>query len=139
VWLQTLTYLLLAAGVIAFGPWLLRLIGSGKQMLPLPWLLLLACNGFFLLQFNLWGTLISIENRLPYLWPTVITNLAGLVVSLILIKFTALGIGALILGPFLAGISFNYWYWPFYSARNLETSLIPFLFRKPHTQAGSDQ
>jgi O-antigen/teichoic acid export membrane protein len=133
VWLQNFTYLLLAAGVLALGPWLLRFLGSGKQMLPFPWMLLLASNGFFLLQFNLWGTLISIENRLPYLWPTVITNVLSLVASLALIRFTSLGIGALVLGPFLAGILFNYWYWPFYSARNLGTSLIPFLFTRPHS------
>jgi Na+-driven multidrug efflux pump len=139
VWLQTLTYLLLAACVLALGPWLLQFLGSGKQILPLPWMLLLALNGFFLLQFNLWGTLITIENRLPYLWPTVITNVISLVLSLILIKFTSLGIGALVLGPFLAGILFNHWYWPFYSARALGTSLIPFLFTRPRAQAAPRQ
>jgi O-antigen/teichoic acid export membrane protein len=133
VWLQNLTYLALAVAVLALGPWMLRLIGSGKQMLPFPWMLLLATNGFFLLQFNLWGTLISIENRLPYLWPTVLTNVLSLVLSLILVRFSSLGIGSLVLGPFLIGIAFNYWYWPFYSARNIGTSLLPFLLTRPHS------
>jgi O-antigen/teichoic acid export membrane protein len=131
VWLQNITYIILALAVLALGPWLLRLIGSGKHMLPLPWMIVLAANGFCILQFNLWGTLISIENRLPYLWPTLATSVLSLAFSLALIQFTALGVGALVLGPFLAGILFNYWYWPFYSARNLGTSLIRFLLTRP--------
>jgi Na+-driven multidrug efflux pump len=128
VWLQTFTYLLLAGAVVLLGPALLQHFGSGKEMLPLPWLLVLALYMFFEMQFSLWGTLIFMGNRLNYLWPTVATNILSLILSLALVHFTTLGLGALVLGPLLAGIIFNYWYWPPFAARGIGTTLFRFLF-----------
>ena len=127
--LQLGFFLSLAAGLIAGGPWLLKWFGSGKQMLPPGWLCLMSLDSFLLLQFTFWGTLIFTQNRLPYLWPTVATNVLSLLLSLTLIHFTSLGLGALVLGPLLAGSLFNYWYWPPYAARCVGTTLFRFLFR----------
>ncbi len=99
-------------------------------MLPLGWFALLLLNGFFEMHFNLWGTLLSMENRLPYLWPAVATNGLSFLLSLALIHFTSLGLGALVLGPLAAGIVFNHWYWPPVAARRLGTSLFRLLFLK---------
>jgi hypothetical protein len=139
VWLQTLTFLLLATAVVLLGPVLLRHFGSGKEMLPQPWLLLLSLYMFFEMQFSLWGTLIATGNRLNYLWPTVATNVLSLVLSLSLVCFTSLGLGALVLGPLLAGLLFNYWYWPGYAARGIGTTLFRFLFvgPAPHQSSGA--
>jgi Na+-driven multidrug efflux pump len=131
VWLQTFTYLLLAGAVVFLGPALLQHFGSGKEMLPLSWLLVLALYMFFEMQFSLWGTLIATGNRLSYLWPTVATNILSLILSLALVHFTTLGLGALVLGPLLAGIIFNYWYWPPFAARGIGTTLFRFLFFDP--------
>jgi len=131
VWLQTITFLLLAGGVVCFGPTLLRWFGSGKEMLPTPWLLALMLYSFLDMQFSLWGTLIATGNRLTYLWPTVATNVLSLGLSLALVHFTRLGLGALVLGPLLAGVLFNYWYWPQFAARGIGTTLFRFLFFGP--------
>jgi len=58
------------------------------------------------MQFVTWSTLIATGNRLTYLWPTVATNILSLVLSLALVHFTSLGLGALVLGPLLAGLIF---------------------------------
>ena len=131
VWLQNLTFLAACAGALFCGTFLLQKFGSGKQMLPWPWLPLLMLNAFFEMHFNIWGTLLTTENRLPYLWPTVATNVLSLGLSLSLIHFTSLGLGALVLGPLLAGIFFNYWYWPPFAARSLGTTLYKLLFVGP--------
>jgi hypothetical protein len=128
VWLQTISYLAACAALLLCGPFLLRHFGGGKQMLPLGWLALMMFNGFFDMQFVLWGTMLSMENRVPYLWPSLVTNVLGLCVSLALVHFTSLGLGALVLGPLLAGILFNHWYWPPYAARRLGTTLTRLLF-----------
>ncbi|HVV70683.1 MAG TPA: hypothetical protein VHI52_04150, partial [Verrucomicrobiae bacterium] len=116
-WLQTLTFLSGCACVLGAGPFLLHWFGGGKQILPIHWLLPLMISSFFEMQFTLWGTLLSTENRLPYLWPTVATNVLSLILSFSLIRFTSLGLGALVLGPLIAGLLFNYWFWPPYTAR----------------------
>ena len=108
-WLQHLTYLALAGGLILCGPPLLRLFGSGKQMLPLVWLALLALYSFAELHLSFWAAVISTENRIPFLWPALLTSLLSLGLALILIHSTPLGVGALVLAPLLAGSLFNYW------------------------------
>jgi len=128
VWLQNSTFLFGCAGVLVFVHFLLHWVGSGKQTIPIPWLVLLMLNALFETQFNIWGTLLATQNRLPYLWPTVATNVLSLALSLILVHFTSLGLGALVLGPLIAGCLFNYWYWPLFTARSLGTTLFRLLF-----------
>jgi hypothetical protein len=130
-WMQHLTFLALAGGLVLCGPPLLRLIGAGKQMLPLGWLALLTLYFFVELHLSFWVALISTENRIPFLWPGLATGLFGLCLSLVLIHFTALGIGALVLAPLLAGSLFNYWYWPLVGARTLAKGFFRFLCGSP--------
>jgi hypothetical protein len=139
VWLQTLTFFAGCAAVLVCGPFLLRRFGGDKQLLPVSWLALLMLNTFFEMQFNIWGTLLSTENRLPYLWPTVATNVLSLILSLTLIHFTSLGLGALVLGPLMAGIVFNYWFWPPFAAHSLGTGVFRLLFIGPQKSNDSLQ
>jgi len=136
-WLQIITFLVLAGGLIVCGPTLLQWVGSGKTMLPSPWLHILMLYAFLNLQFCTWSTLLGTGNRLPYLWPAVISNLGSLILSLLLVNFTQLGLGALVLGPLLAGSVFNFWYWPGYTVRGIGTTLFHFLFFGP-SQPRSD-
>jgi hypothetical protein len=133
-WLLNITFIVLAGGIIFCGPTLLQWWGSGKEMLPAPWLQILMLYAFLNMQFVMWGTLIATGNRLSYLWPTVATNVLSLALSLALVHFTTLGLGALVLGPLLAGIIFNYWYWPLFAARGIGTTLFRFIFFGPSTQ-----
>jgi O-antigen/teichoic acid export membrane protein len=131
VWLQITTFLLLAGMAMFLGPDLLKWFGSHKEMLSRPWLAVLLLCSFLDMHFSIWGTLIATGNRLTYLWPTVATNILSLMLSLALVHFTTLGLGALVLGPLLAGAVFNYWYWPGFAARGIGTTLCRFLFFGP--------
>ncbi len=130
VWLQCLSFLFMVTVLVLCGPYLLKLFGSGKQMLPQGWVALMSVDAFLLMQFSFWGTLIFTQNRLPFLWPTVATSVLSLLISLNLVTFTSLGPGALVLGPLLAGSLFNYWYWPPYGARCIGTNFHRFLFSR---------
>ena len=134
VWLHYLSFLFMAAVLVLSGPAVLKWVGGGKQMLPPGWLGLMCFDAFLLLQFTVWGTLIFTQNRLPYLWPTVATSVLGLLLSVTLITATPLGVGALVLGPLVAGSLFNYWYWPPYAARSIGTTFSRFLFGHPRRQ-----
>jgi Na+-driven multidrug efflux pump len=133
-WLQSITFLILAGGIVFCGPTLLQWLGSGKEMLPATWLQVLMLYTFLNMQFVMWGTLIATGNRLSYLWPTVATNVLSLALSLTLVHYTTLGLGALVLGPLVAGIIFNYWYWPLFAARGMGTTLLRFIFLGPSVQ-----
>jgi hypothetical protein len=126
-WLQHVTFLVLAGGLIVCGPPLLKWIGSGKQMLPQTWLLVQTL--YFLLELHLsfWVVLILTENRVPFVWPGLATSVCSLGLALTLSHYTRLGIGALVLSPVIAGSLFNYWYWPRVGARALDGTFLGFL------------
>jgi O-antigen/teichoic acid export membrane protein len=138
IWLQSLSFLSMAVVLLLFGPFLLAHFGSGKKVLPPEWFALLALGSFLDMHLGFWTTVIFIGNRLPFLWPVIAGNAFSLALSLTLIHFTQLGLGALVLGPLVAGSFFNYWYWPPYASRSLGTSLFGWLFTG-HSSAPSQQ
>ena len=137
-WLCIATYVVLACGAGAVGENLVHWLNPQKTLLPQPWVVLLLASGFFGLQFNVWGTFILTENRVPYLWPTLLTNAASVALTVVLLRTTAIGSGALVLAPCLAWAAFNYWYWPQYAARTLQTTLARLLFGGVQKQSRTD-
>lgn len=140
VWLQLVTFAALALAAMALGPWLIRFIGSDKQMLAQPWLALLLLNGLLDAHCSAWNTLIAMGNRLPMLWPSLATNAAGLALNLAIIQVWPGVPGLLAVGPPLAGLAFNYWHWPGAGARTLQLSFREFVrygfARPPRADAG---
>jgi O-antigen/teichoic acid export membrane protein len=128
VQLLTLTFVLMAACAWAFGQPLLHWIGSNKKMLPHGWFAVLLVNAFLEVHIVFWTTLLSLENRIPSLWPVVITTVAGLGLVVALVQFTSLGLASFVVAPLLAGSVFNYWYWPYAGARSLDTTWLRFMF-----------
>jgi hypothetical protein len=128
IWLQGLSFVALAVFLVTFGQPALEWFGSKKQILPRLWLSLLALNVFLEMRFTFWGTLIFTENKMPYVWPAIVTNICGALLILALLHWTMLGFGALVIGPLIAGCTFNYWYWPVYGARTIRTTWFRFVF-----------
>ncbi len=131
VWLQSLTFFLFAGLAVTATPFLLHWIGSGKTVLPMPWLGLLALTFFLEMNYSFWGTLISTENRMPFVLPIIITNVCNLLLVLALVRFTSLGLAAFVLAPLVVGSLLNFWYWPMAGAKNIRVSWLRFTFLRP--------
>jgi O-antigen/teichoic acid export membrane protein len=129
-WLQSATFWCLATAAVFVIPFLLKFFSTGKSILPFHWLGLLALLIFLEMQFSFWSGVIATENRLPFLWPVVISNVVGLTLALCLVEFTNLGLGAFVLAPLVAGLLLNYWFWPIKAAQTMGTSLVRFLFQR---------
>ena len=71
LWLQNLTFLVLATGVVLCGSLLLQWVGGGKEILSMSWLAVLMLFAFLYLQYITWGTLMAMGRHLAYMWPTV--------------------------------------------------------------------
>ncbi len=127
LWLHLGTFAVLVTGAITFGPWLIHAAGKDKQMLPLLWMALLALNGLLEQHLSVWNTLIAMGNRLPMLWPSLATNAAALGLNLLFVSRPGAVPGVLALGPLLAGVAFNYWFWPRYGARTLGLGWLQFV------------
>jgi len=127
LWLQLATYLCLAAAAISAGPFLIRFVGSDKEMLPVTWMVLMAANGLLEAHCSVWNTLISMWNQLPMVWASLATNVVSLGLNIVFVFMPHAQPGVLVLGPFLASAALNYWFWPRYGARTLELSWFQFL------------
>ena len=137
MWLQYITLLIMSLVLVFFGQLLLEWIGSDKKLLPVTWLALLALNAFLETQVSIWGMLISTENRIPFLWPSVLGSFLSLALSLMLVHTTSFGLGAFVLAPLLAHSLFNYWYWPRYAALGIQTTWLRFMFSRPKATPSS--
>jgi O-antigen/teichoic acid export membrane protein len=126
--LQLGSFVLMAAVAIAVIPAALNWFQTGKNVIPQPWLTLMAVTAFLDLHSNTWVTFISVGNRLPFIWYTILTNAASVVLAYVLISTTSLGFGALVLAPLVANLTCNFWRWPIEGARMLETNWRSFMF-----------
>ena len=131
IWLQHLTYWGLALTAIVLVPILLRWSHSGKTLLPIVWLSLLALNSFLEITYSFWGTLISTENRTPFVRPIVIANITSFAIMLILVHTTRLGLAAFVLAPLVIGCFYNFWKWPHEGARSIGVSWLRFMLKGP--------
>jgi hypothetical protein len=127
MWLFIATYALLAFLALLAGPFLLKLSGTGKEILPPPWFALLLLNSFLETHMILWGTFLTTENRVPTLWPITFTNILTLGIAALLLWETSIGMGAFACAPLIAGSLFNYWYWPKKGAKNLGCSWFRYM------------
>lgn len=125
--LQNLTYMLGALVLVATAEPLLRWVGLNKEPLSTGLFALLALNHFLYLRFAFWVYLIATDNRLPFLWPIVLTNIATIGLAFVLVEFLGLGLPAIVTAPLITGALFNYWYWMFPGARELGTTWWQFV------------
>jgi hypothetical protein len=112
--LQAASFVIIAVVACLLGPIMLRWLSADKQLLPQPWLALVLIQGFLDMQVSFWTFLLATENRVPSLWPMLISYGLTLCLVLVLSRTTSLGIGVFALAPLLANVVFNYWYglWP---------------------------
>ena len=130
--LQVATFIVLAGSAALLAPALLKWIGTDKALLPWPLLVLLLADGLGQLHFQMWTTLISTDNRIPALWPLVITHAVGMMVVLVLVLGLDRGLAAMVATPLVLGLLFNYWWWVRVGVRMLGTTYLDFLRHVPN-------
>lgn len=141
LWLQTVTFVLLAVISIQLIEPALKLLQTDKKVLPLPWLVILLVNSFLETHCCAWTTLIATENRFPFLRPFVSAYIGTLCVTVMLFAFWDVGFGAVVIPPLVIGCSFNYWFWPREGARSIGVNWFQFIASKPakHSFAKSQE
>lgn len=126
-WAGVLTMATGAIFVIAFFELGLGAMIFGKSVLPFALIAPLAINFLLETVFSFWTTLLTTDNRVPSLWPTLAHYLIISGVAFGLVNYGNLGVEALVWTPLIVGCLFNYWYWGFAGSRYLKTDLLRFL------------
>lgn len=119
---QMLTYVALAAIALLFAPALLQILRSESTLL-VGWLLLVvAGNQLLEMNFSFWTTLLAAENKIPSLWPAVVSNTTSVLVAGALLLAGVTGLAALVVAPLAVGLVFNYWYWMIRGCQTIKVS-----------------
>lgn len=112
--------------IIILGPWFLDLIGSNTQLPPI----ILMCTYllYMLIRTNaeLFAMMMTSRNVIPYPAAVLLTAAMQLLFTILLLKFTNLGVWALFVGPGIAGLMYTLWKWPQMELKNMKISITEF-------------
>jgi O-antigen/teichoic acid export membrane protein len=117
-----MTYWIGIAGLILVGLPLLDLLNSNTKLHVYP---LLFMSIYLFLEYNhlLFASFISTGNKIPYTKGFLVSGLATVITSLLLMRYTDLGVWGLMLSQFTVQILYNNWKWPLVVMNELKVNL----------------
>lgn len=101
----------IATGVILFGDWGIKLINSPTTFIDTKLMILLFVASLFEALTSLSTSVLLSRNAVPHYRAQSITALITVVVLLITLKYTKLGVVALIVVPFATQLVYQHWRW----------------------------
>lgn len=105
-------YVLGGTGFVLLGDWAIAFIKSDTTFLP-P---LMLCAALFigLLEQNhvLASNFIMSDNKIPFMWPSLISGAATVVLLWLMLSILQLGLWSLVLAPGIAQLVYQNWKWP---------------------------
>lgn len=115
-----------ALGIIFVAPYLLELIKS-QTMLPsrlicVLYLVIVALE----LNHSEFASVISTENKIPYVVPSLVSGGVIVLLTFIALKFTTLGLLGVVLVQGIVQAAYNNWRWPLWVFRELDMSMSEF-------------
>ncbi len=115
-----------ALGIIFVAPYLLELIKS-QTMLPsrlicVLYLVIIALE----LNHSEFASVISTENKIPYVVPSLVSGGVIVLLTFIALKFTTLGLLGVVLVQGIVQAAYNNWRWPLWVFRELDMSISEF-------------
>lgn len=115
-----------ALGIIFVAPYLLELIKS-QTMLPsrlicVLYLVIVALE----LNHSEFASVISTENKIPYVFPSLVSGGVIVLLTFIALKFTTLGLLGVVLVQGIVQAAYNNWRWPLWVFRELDMSISEF-------------
>jgi|GEM_PF-918171 len=120
------TYAVACAGLLLAGEPLLELIRSKTQLLPSLQIAFLFLIYFLESQHSAFANIHSIDNRIPFVKPAIISGGVMLVATFLVMKFISANLWYLMLIQFVVQASYNNWKWVYDACRKLKTGYFGF-------------
>jgi O-antigen/teichoic acid export membrane protein len=114
--------------VIFFGNGILSLIGSSTPLLSRGFLSFMFLYLFLEFNHGTFATFITTKNEVPYMYPSILSGFAVVIIAFLTVKFTGLGLWGLLFAQFIVQISYNNWKWPIVALKELNISIRELLF-----------
>lgn len=119
-------FVFIASGVIIFGGWGIKLIGSSTPFLGSGLMILLFIAAIFEALTNVSISVLLSRNVVPYYKAQSITAVVTVVVLLLTLKFTNLGVLALIVVPFVSQLVYQHWRWTLMVFKELDVKFADY-------------
>ena len=87
-------------------------------------LLFVALYMFLEANQSLFVSYISTSNKLPYVFPYLISAASGVVIAIILLEYTDLGIWGIVFAHFVVQLCYNNWKWPYYVFKESKMNMV---------------
>lgn len=119
-----ITYCVGSICLVWQGAELLEFLGSQSTLLPTGSLLLLLVTGLLEMNHSLSGTLLLLDNRVPFMRASVLSGLIIVCLSTLVLSQTELGVLGALAVPFFIQLAYNNWKWPLEALRSLGTNYL---------------
>lgn len=117
-----LTYVGGATALWVLGPPLLAALGKAQALPPALPLALLLLAGLLELNHSMSGTLLMVDNRVPFVPAALLSGAAIVVLSIGVLRFESAGLAEVVAVPLLVQACYNNWKWPLECLRAFNTS-----------------
>jgi O-antigen/teichoic acid export membrane protein len=104
------SYIILSTLFVFLGGWVLTFLHAKTQILSINFTLFILFYMFIDFIVNSYGYIIMSGNRIPFIKASLFTTALIIIFNLIFGYFN-FGLWGILISTFLAGISYNYWFW----------------------------
>lgn len=120
------TYVSAGLVLLFFGGWVIKLIGSNTQLMPL-WLMVLALFlSFEQSNLSIAGGILLSKNEVPFFKAAILSGISIITGLLILFEFLDWGILTMLVIPIIVDLSYQAWKWPLEVKRELKINFKDF-------------
>ncbi len=102
----------------------LEMLGSQTRLLEKNMLLLMSLYLFLELNHSTFASFITTKNEVPFVVPALLSGFGIIILSIILLKFTNLGVWSLLISQFIVQLAYNNWKWPRDVMKDLQINLL---------------
>lgn len=106
--------------IISLGQWILTLLHSNTQLVPIHVMMAMAFSSLVGLNAGISGAVISTRNEIPFMKPSIYSGIATVILLLIIFNFTDWGLFGMALAPGLIDMCYQGWKWPYEVFKDLE-------------------
>lgn len=112
--ISLMIYILGCLIIVVFGSTMLSIIHAKTTLLTSWQLISLLVIYLLEVQHSNYATMITTDNKVPFVGAAIYSGIGVVILTILLMKFTVLGLWGLIIGQGVVQLAYNNWYWVYY-------------------------
>jgi len=117
------TFITGGVGILFFGAWSMKLIGSKTPLLPNIYISIALLIALLESNHGIAGNILLTKNHVPFFKAALVSGLVTIILLFLFLKFLNIGVWALILAGGIAQVVYQNWKWPLEVIKEFKTAL----------------